>query len=147
MSDPTDHPSNPASPISDHAVEQLIGRLLQVGVLISAVVVVVGGALLLARYGDVTADFRSFRSEPTELRTLAGIVRGVFRLDSAAIVQFGLVLLIATPVVRVGLTLVAFWRQRDRLYVCITAFVLAVLLYGLIVAPPSEKPRSDVVGV
>ena len=123
--------SNPVSPADDHAVEQLIGRLLQVGVLISAVVVVIGGGILLARYGGVRADFRSFRSEPTELSTLAGIIRGVFRLESAAIVQFGLVLLIATPVVRVGLTLIAFWWQRDRLYVCITAFVLMLLVYSL----------------
>jgi len=46
-------------------------------------------------------------------------------------VQLGLVLLIATPMVRVALTLVAFLWQRDRLYVCITAFVLALLVYGL----------------
>jgi len=58
-------------------------------------------------------------------------VRGAYRLDSHAIVQFGLVLLIATPIMRVALTLVAFWWQRDRLYVGITTFVLALLVYGL----------------
>jgi uncharacterized membrane protein len=41
------------------------------------------------------------------------------------------VLLIATPVVRVALTVGAFWRQRDRLYVAITLFVLVLLVYGL----------------
>jgi uncharacterized membrane protein len=118
--------------ISDEAVEQVIGRLLQIGVLISAVVVVAGGVALLIRYGAVRADFGSFRGEPSELSTLRGIIRGAFRLDSTAIVQLGLVLLIATPIVRVGLTLVAFWRQRDRLYVCITAIVLTLLVYGLL---------------
>jgi uncharacterized membrane protein len=110
--------------ISDEAVEQVIGRLLQIGVLISAVVVVAGGVALLIRYGAVRADFGSFRGEPSELSTLRGIIRGAFRLDSTAIVQLGLV--------RVGLTLVAFWRQRDRLYVCITAIVLTLLVYGLL---------------
>ena len=117
--------------LSDHALEQIIGRLLQIGVLISALVVVAGGIALLIRYGGASADFRSFRSEPSELSTLGGIVRGAYRLDSHAIVQFGLVLLIATPIMRVALTLVAFWWQRDRLYVGITTFVLALLVYGL----------------
>ena len=117
--------------LSDHALEQVIGRLLQIGVLISAFVVVVGGIALLIRHGDVPADFRSFRGEPSELSTLGGIIRGASRLDSHAIVQLGLVLLIATPVLRVSLTLIAFWWQRDRLYVCITAFVLTLLVYSL----------------
>ena len=117
--------------LSDHALEQVIGRVLQIGVLISAVVVVAGGIALLIRYGGVPADFRSFRSEPSALSTLGGIVRAAYRFDSHAIVQLGLVLLIATPIMRVGLTLVAFWWQRDRLYVWITAFVLALLVYSL----------------
>ena len=44
----------------------------------------------------------------------------------------GLLLLIATPVARVALSLVAFVLQRDRLYVGITAFVLALLLASLV---------------
>jgi uncharacterized membrane protein len=124
--------SKHAPAVSDHAIEQVIGRLLQIGVLISALVVVVGGVALLIRHGAVPADFRTFRGEPSELSTLGGIVRGARRLDSAAIIQLGLVLLIATPVMRVALTLVAFWMQRDRLYVYITAFVLTLLVYSLL---------------
>ena len=123
--------ANDAPRLSDHALEQVIGRLLQIGVLLSALVVVVGGIALLIRHGGAPADFRSFRSEPSELSTLGGIVRGACRLDSHAIVQLGLVLLIATPIMRVALTLIAFWWQRDRLYVAITAFVLTLLVYGL----------------
>lgn len=53
--------------------------------------------------------------EPAELHTLTGVLHGVRGLDSGAVIQLGLVLLIATPVVRVALTLVAFVWQRDRL--------------------------------
>ncbi|HEX5073015.1 MAG TPA: DUF1634 domain-containing protein [Gemmatimonadaceae bacterium] len=131
MSDSRLGRANDAPRLTDHALEQIIGRLLQIGVLISALVVVLGGVALLIRYGGAPADFRSFRAEPSELSTLVGIVRGASRLDSHAVVQLGLVLLIATPIMRVALTLVAFWWQRDRLYVGITAFVLALLVYGL----------------
>ena len=122
--------TNDAPRLSEHALEQVIGRLLQIGVLVSAFVVVIGGIALLVRYGSAPTDFRSLRSEPSELTTLGGIVRGAYRLDSHAIIQRGLVLLIATPIVRVGLTLIAFGWQRDRLYVGITAFVLMLLVYG-----------------
>lgn len=117
--------------LSDHRVEQIVGRLLQVGVLIAALVVIVGGLMLLTRSGHTAADFGTFRAEPSPLRSVGGIVRGVMALDTRSIVQLGLVLLIATPAARVALTLVAFLLQRDRLYVALTTVVLAVLLYGM----------------
>ena len=118
--------------ISDHAVEQFVGRLLQIGVALSALVVVVGGLMLLMRHGAEVPSFAAFRGEPQEIRTLYGIVQGVFAADSRSIIQFGLLLLISTPILRVAFTLVAFFLQRDRVYVGITAVVLVLLLYGLI---------------
>ncbi len=117
---------------SDHEVEQRVGRLLQIGVLLSAGVVVVGGAALLLQYGGQPADFRVFRGELDALTTLRGIAHGVRALDSRAIVQLGLVLLIATPVARVALTLVSFFAQRDRTYMALTSVVLGLLLFGLL---------------
>jgi uncharacterized membrane protein len=124
--------SEPQSRWSDHAVEQLIGRLLQFGVLLAAVVVLAGAILLLAQHGGGRVSYGEFRGEPEALRSLGGIVRGVFTGDSIAIVQFGLLLLILTPVARVALTLVAFLLQRDRTFVVVTTIVLALLLYGLL---------------
>jgi uncharacterized membrane protein len=125
------HWPDESSPLTEHAVEQMIGRILQIGVLVSAIVVIVGGIGLLVRYGRSPANFQVFRPESSETSTLGGIIRGAAARDSRAIVQLGLVLLIATPVVRVALTVGAFWRQRDRLYVAITLFVLVLLVYGL----------------
>ncbi len=122
------------SPIrwSDHEVEQLIGRLLQIGVLAAALVAAIGGVFLLVQHGSAPALFSVFRGEPDELRSVAGIIRGTAALRSEALVQLGLVLLITTPIVRVAFTLVAFAVQRDRAYVVITAIVLVLLLYGLV---------------
>jgi uncharacterized membrane protein len=47
------------------------------------------------------------------------------------VILLGLLLLVATPIARVALSLVAFMRQRDRRYVLITAIVLAILLFSL----------------
>ena len=115
----------------EHAIEQTIGRLLQIGVLIAAVVVSAGGVALIAQHGGEKADFSIFRGATSPLRDIAAILRGVRHVDSRAIVQLGLVLLIATPVARVALTLVAFLIRRDRLYVLVTFLVLGLLLFGL----------------
>ena len=117
--------------LSDDTVEQIVGRLLQIGVLIAAAVTLVGGVMLLVQHGQSPTDYAIFRGEPAFLRSLSGIVTAALAHDSRAIVQLGLVLLIATPIARVAFTLVAFALQRDRVYVGVTALVLALLLFGL----------------
>jgi uncharacterized membrane protein len=119
----------------DHAadvqVEQIIGNLLRAGVLLAAAVVAIGGALFLARYGGTTRDYHVFRGEPEQLRSVAGVIRAAWTLDSAAIIQLGLIILLATPIARVAFSLVVFARQRDRLYIAVSATVLALLLFSL----------------
>ena len=117
---------------NERAVEQLIGRLLQLGVLVAAAVVVIGGAALLVQHGAAPADFHTFRGATEPLHDIASILRSARRLDSRAIVQLGLVLLIATPVARVALTFVAFLVRRDRLYAALSLVVLMLLIYGLV---------------
>jgi uncharacterized membrane protein len=106
--------------------------LLQLGVLVAAAVVVIGGAGLLAQHGAAPADFHTFRGATEPLHDIGSILRGARQLDSRAIVQLGLVLLIATPVARVALTFVAFLVRRDRLYAALSLVVLMLLIYGLV---------------
>jgi uncharacterized membrane protein len=56
----------------------------------------------------------------------------VLAFDSRSIIQFGLLMLIVTPILRVAFTWVAFVVQRDRVYIVITTIVLVLLLYGLL---------------
>jgi len=121
---------------SDNSVnrrlEIVLGNLLRVGVIVSASVVLAGGTVYLVRHGDEAAQYRTFRGEPSDLRSVAGIVRDVLLLKSRGILQFGFLVLIATPVMRVFLSLIGFAHQRDWLYVATTAIVLALLLYSLL---------------
>jgi uncharacterized membrane protein len=117
---------------SDERVETVVGNLLRLGVLVAGGVTALGGIFLLAQHGMARADYHVFRGETAELRSIGGIVAGALRLDSRAVVQLGLLLLIATPIARVCFSLVAFVLQRDRLYVVITSIVLAVLLFSLV---------------
>jgi uncharacterized membrane protein len=54
-------------------------------------------------------------------------------LEPAAIAQLGLLTLLATPVARVAVSVVAFALERDRLYAAITTAVLLILLAGIFV--------------
>ena len=117
---------------TDERMAELIGGALQKGVVVSAVVTLLGAAMLLWQHGTAPADYHVFRGEPAELRGVRSILTGALQRESRAIVQLGILLLIATPVVRVLLSLVAFVRQRDRLYTVVTTLVLAVLLFSLV---------------
>jgi uncharacterized membrane protein len=118
--------------VSDHEVQQAIGGLLRVGVIVAAIVTALGGALLLMQHGGDPVAHATFQGEPAFLVSIAGIVRGALAFNGDAIAQLGLLLLIATPVARVAFTLVAFALQRDRTYVVITTIVLALLVYALV---------------
>ena len=116
---------------SDRKVEDLIGNLLRAGVFLSALVVLTGGAVYLARHGAEPADYRIFHAEPGELRAMQGILREAFSLQGRGIIQLGLLLLIATPVTRVALSIIGFTAERDQMYVGFAFIVLVVLLYSL----------------
>jgi uncharacterized membrane protein len=119
---------------SDQQVEQTIGNLLRVGLLIATAVVLVGAVVYLARHGGELPDYRLFKGEPADLRGIAGVIDLVRAGSGRGVIQLGLFILLATPVVRVAFSVVAFALQRDRLYVGVTLVVLAVLLYSILAA-------------
>lgn len=108
-----------------------MGLLLRVGVLVSASIVVLGAIIYLWHHGSDVPDYRSFRGEPRSLRDLPAILQSVIALKGRGIIQLGLLLLIATPVLRVAFAVYAFARQHDRLYIVISLVVLSVLLFSL----------------
>ncbi len=90
-----------------------------------------GEVFYLRQFGQLSTDKRIFESEPADLRSISGIVRDAMALDSRGIIQFGLLLLIATPVARVFFSVLAFAIEGDKIYVGIALIVLGILLYSL----------------
>jgi len=124
-------PAAAASRWNDDAVELLVSRLLRAGVVAAAALVLVGGVLYLWRHALEPPHGAVFRGEPDDLTRVGGILRASGELTGRGLIMGGLLLLIATPVARVALSLVAFVHQRDHLYAGITAFVLLLLLASL----------------
>ena len=113
------------------ALEAMLSRVLTACVLIAAAVAVVGGGLYLFAHGGERPSYSTFAGQPAELTNPGSILRGVLALDPASIIQFSVLCLIATPVLRVAFSLVMFLVKRDGLYITVTFIVLAALGFGL----------------
>jgi uncharacterized membrane protein len=117
--------------VDDKGVEIFLGKMLRWGVLLAALVVFGGGLCFLAESRDTAPNYRTFRGEPAEFRSLPDIVQQAMALRPLGVIQFGLLLLIATPVARVLFSVLGFGLERDWMYVVITLLVLALLIYTL----------------
>jgi uncharacterized membrane protein len=130
-------PARPPEPFQpqawrDRRLELILGNLLRAGVLLSAAVVFAGACIYLTRHAHEPANYRVFRGEPTDFKTIPGVIRSVMHGRGRGLIQLGLLLLIATPIARVSLSVVGFALERDRMYVMFTLIVLAILLYSLL---------------
>lgn len=110
----------------------LVALVLRGGVLLAALVTVAGGIPLLLVHGRESPNYHSFHGTEAPYRSLGAILQGVAHGEPLAIITLGIVILIATPISRVLLTLVNFLVERDRMYTVFTSVVLLVLLYSLL---------------
>ncbi len=115
---------------TDKEMEIEIGSMLRGGVTLSAIVVLLGGVLYLYGASGIP-DYQHFHATADPLHRISGVARGVARLDAESVIQLGILLLIATPILRVGFCVVGFARQRNLLYVGVSALVLLILIYSL----------------
>lgn len=106
-------------------VEIIISRCLQIGVLLSAAIILLGLVLFIVTgksgYPGVTF--------PT--RPLA-VLEGAAMLKPYAVILLGLFVLILTPVLRVGVSIFAFLIEKDYLYVGITLLVFIILIVSFL---------------
>ena len=101
-------------------IERSIGYILRIGVIVSAVIILIGMLLLFLKPANDQV--------PTDLWL---IFQGVLKLNGEAFIMLGLFCLILTPVLRVVVSIVAFAKEKDYLYVIITLIVLVILIIGM----------------
>lgn len=115
----------------------VISVVLRAGVIASVILIVTGMIVTFVHHPDY------FSSRPALGRltspsahfpnTLAAVVEGVRAWRGQALIMAGLLVLIATPVARVALSVIIFAILRDWLYIAITGVVLAILLVSFVV--------------
>lgn len=112
----------------DKDMQAVIGWVLRGGVLISMLLVFIGGCFYLYRHGNIIANYHEFKGVPDFIHSANGIFNGIINLRGRAIIQFGIILLIATPVVRVLFSALGFILEKDHLYTAITFIVLFIII-------------------
>lgn len=133
-------PEQPRQERADSSMNAVISWILQGGVVLSAAVILFGIVLLPTQPGDLSPE-----QLLTFPRTLGEVGAGLLALRPQAFIVLGLLLLIATPVVRVAISIIAFARERDHKYVAITSIVLVILLLSIILGAvnSTHQPVAD----
>ncbi len=116
----------------DKDMEQVMGSLLRYGVILAAIVASAGGIMYLVLHGgNLQPSYAIFNGEPEQYKSLSGVLQGVKAWDSSSIMQLGVLLLIATPIVRILFSILSFIREKDYLYVIISTIVILIIGFSL----------------
>lgn len=127
-------------------IELLIAHLLRLGVVLSFTILAIGiGAVLVTgqtgydqiQLDDLQSIIGYTGKHPYFPNSLGNIAAGIVSLKPYGIIALGLVILIAIPVIRVAVSVIAFAKERDWVYVLITTFVLAMLLVSFLIGEVS----------
>jgi uncharacterized membrane protein len=115
----------------DKDIEVAMGNLLRWGVILSSIVVLIGGIIYLIHLGGTSPDYKTFHGLLQPYHSLPEIFDGVKKLKGEAIVQLGVLLLIATPVARIIFSIIGFIREKDFLYIFIALIVLGIIITSM----------------
>jgi uncharacterized membrane protein len=120
-------------------MQRVLFLVLIVGVTVSSFTIAFGAALLL--YQSPGVDFSSYYQYPPRIEgsiysvNPSRIFAEALSLQPIALIELGVLILLAVPVIRVGLSILLFAFERDILYSILTLVVLIILLFGILVAP------------
>lgn len=116
----------------DTDIQLLIGRTLRAGTVISISVVLLGGVIYLYRHARTVADYREFKQLPDFLAHPGTLISDAINLRGQAIIQIGIVFLIATPILRVLFSALGFVLEKDYMYLAITLIVLLIIFFSML---------------
>ncbi|MFP3044794.1 MAG: DUF1634 domain-containing protein [Thermocladium sp.] len=120
-------------------MDSVIGMTLRIGVIISIILISIGVALIIVRgegMGYPLSELSSMRS-PVNSSVIPVItaINESPSLDGLSLIVLGLIVLIATPVIRVLLGIASFAMEKDWLYVAITVIVFLDLMIAIFIIP------------
>ena len=104
----------------------VIGWILQGGVILSAIIIL-AGLIMMSLQPDKFAP-QKLQTFP---QTFGQVWTELLKLNPQAVIALGLLLLVATPVMRVAVSIFAFAVERDWRFVVITTLVLLILLFSI----------------
>lgn len=118
--------------IKDNDIQQFIGNLLRYGIWTALAVTLLGGIIYLFLHGNEIVHYGTFVEKDDNLFALISQnLRGVASGKGMAVIFLGILLLFLTPVLRILFSLVAFFVEKDYLYVLITLMVVGIICFSV----------------
>jgi uncharacterized membrane protein len=122
-------------------INSAVGYILRYGVTLSALVLALGLAVFVLHPRAGPSDsLQGVLSSGLGLPTLSpgSLVSGMEGGSATSILELGTLILVATPIFRVAVSVLIFIRAGDRLYSAVTLLVLLMLLAAVFLLGPAE---------
>ena len=120
--------------MNDQQIQNALARLMVLSVIVAAAVMFAGLAWFLVAHPGALPGDHLFSGEPKYLENAMQLAKKALdfgKLDQRrALTMIGVLLLVISPVLRVGFAAIGFVAERDRLYSGVSLFVLAVLVFS-----------------
>ncbi|MEO6148702.1 MAG: DUF1634 domain-containing protein [Mucilaginibacter sp.] len=112
-------------------IQLIISRILRTGVFASVGIALAGGIIYLWRHGNEVVNYEVFKGAQG-YQAPGYVFHNIVTIHGRAIIQAGILLLIATPVIRVIFSAVNFILEKDYLYTGITLLVLGIIIFSML---------------
>jgi uncharacterized membrane protein len=120
-------------------IENVMSMGLKIGVTISVLLIMFGVVLLFSESSSGSLSINTIALSNSSVNSasfsLGSVIKDTMRLQGLGFIFLGLAVLIATPVVRVILSILFFVEEENWLYVFITILVLFNLLFAILIVP------------
>jgi uncharacterized membrane protein len=117
---------------TDDDLNRSVGNLLRLGVLLSVGTSLIGFIKLFTEGFKMPKDYSNIKIQMTGERIWEGFWDGLTSGQGIAIIQLGILFLILTPLVRIIFALIGYLKEKDYLYVVISAIVLGIMVFSFI---------------
>lgn len=116
--------------LTNKNMQERIGLVLLLGTCISVGIALIGSTLYLIQHGSEIISVPMLQSSTYDL-SVVQILDATKLLSPIGIIEFGLLALVITQIIRV-ITLVWFYlKANDYIFTGINLFILLILLYSL----------------
>jgi uncharacterized membrane protein len=119
--------------MKEERLRLLMSRLMIRGIVLAAVVMLIGGVIFLSHHAWQKPGDHKFTGEPGDLRHPVAIFKAALKGNDDCLIQIGVLLMLLNPLVRVAMAALGYAASRDRLYAGIAGLVFAVLVVSYFV--------------
>jgi len=118
-------------------IESSISTILRAGVAISITIIAIGLVITFVHHRDYFSSRPALGTlidaRANYTASVSAVIQGAREGRGQSIVMIGILVLIATPVVRVATSIALFAAEHDGVYVAITSVVLLLLILSFVI--------------